>query len=224
MPFPRVLCFLGLCMCLSATAAETTKDSPFGQAGTTAVTTASLDDLDFAGVSTVGNRTMINLYDKQQKRSYWVQVGTKSGDVTIEKYDSAHDQITVRRNGTEKLLPLRPPSAVVNGTGATAVGPVDSPALSAAAPAASATTGTPSLSQARQEEEARMLVSDLLEIGMAQRRAYEEAQRRVANGQPAHPATAPEVLPPTEAPAAAAPGAPSPAAPATPTTAATPSS
>ena len=42
----------------------------------------------------------------------------------------------------------------------------------------------------RQEAEARMLVSDLLEIGMAQRRAYEEAQRRQAQGNPP-PAPAP---------------------------------
>jgi hypothetical protein len=36
---------------------------------------------------------------------------------------------------------------------------------------------------ARQEEEARMLVSDLLEIGMAQRKAYEEAQKKSAAAQ-----------------------------------------
>ena len=41
---------------------------------------------------------------------------------------------------------------------------------------------------ARQEEEARMLVSDLLEIGMAQRKAYEEAQKKAAESdKPATP-------------------------------------
>lgn len=35
-------------------------------------------------------------------------------------------------------------------------------------------------SVAHQEQEARMLVSDLLEIGMAQRKAYEEAQKKAA--------------------------------------------
>ena len=35
---------------------------------------------------------------------------------------------------------------------------------------------------AKQEAEARNLVSDLLEIGMAQRKAYEEAQRRQQQG------------------------------------------
>jgi hypothetical protein len=46
--------------------------------------------------------------------------------------------------------------------------------------------------QAKQETEARMLVSDLLEIGMAQRKAYEEAQRKAAEGKSADPATTAE--------------------------------
>lgn len=39
--------------------------------------------------------------------------------------------------------------------------------------------------QQKAETEARMLVSDLLEIGMAQRKAYEEAQRKASEGKPA---------------------------------------
>jgi hypothetical protein len=47
--------------------------------------------------------------------------------------------------------------------------------------------------QQKQEMEARMLVSDLLEIGMAQRRAYEEAQRKAAESTlPNPPADAPK--------------------------------
>jgi hypothetical protein len=36
-----------------------------------------------------------------------------------------------------------------------------------------------------------MLVSDLLEIGMAQRKAYEDAQRRAASGENPTPPTTP---------------------------------
>lgn len=43
-------------------------------------------------------------------------------------------------------------------------------------------------SQVKAETEARMLVSDLLEIGMAQRKAYEEAQKRAAEGNATPPA------------------------------------
>jgi hypothetical protein len=38
---------------------------------------------------------------------------------------------------------------------------------------------------AKQEREARMLVSDLLEIGMQQRKAYEEAQKKAQQAQQA---------------------------------------
>jgi hypothetical protein len=174
----------------TAWAAEPPKDSPLGQAGATAPAGVKMENIQFAGVSTVGSRTMINLYDKQQKRSFWLELGKSDGDLAVTKYDSAHDQITVRQRGTEKVLPLRPPSAVVNGSSST-------PAAAGLAAGSSGSTGAPTpppapvslpTTQARQEEEARMLVSDLLEIGMAQRKAYEEAQKRAAGGQAATPA------------------------------------
>jgi hypothetical protein len=180
---------------VSAYAADLPKGSPFGQAGATA-TPATPGDLEFAGVSTVGKKTMINLYNKQSKESFWVEAGTTKNGVTVVKYDSPHDQVTIRQNGVEKLLPLRAPSAVVSGPTApvSALAPAQTepaPAPSTPGAAAPTTTSTTSLSQARQEEEARMLVSDLLEIGMAQRRAYEEARRKAAAGQTGQPAQQP---------------------------------
>jgi hypothetical protein len=185
--------------------AELPKDSPFNQAGGGKVATKD-ESLEFAGVSTVGKKTMINLYDREAKRGFWVQEGTTSDGVTVVKYDSSHDQVTIRRNGAEKLLPLRAASAVVSGpvvaptipamqpisppppiAGSTPAAPPITPATDPAAP----TPTTPAAqTRARQEEEARMLVSDLLEIGIAQRKAYEEAQRK-ASGQPqSQPGTA----------------------------------
>ncbi len=206
-----VFVVLGLSLAVPLSAGEVPKNSPFSQAGTDAAAEAKNDPLEFAGVSIVGKKTSINLYDKQTKRSFWVDVGASSGGVSVVKYDMAHDQVTVRRNGVEKTLPLRS-SSVANGpaiqpTGAT------SPAL--VAPAGPVATPLPvqppppATTQARQEEEARMLVSDLLEIGMAQRKAYEDAQRRAASGQPglAQPAQAAQpVMPmtPEQAQAAAA--------------------
>jgi hypothetical protein len=61
------------------------------------------------------------------------------------------------------------------------------PSSGSAAPAQPAKPTTPEAqAQVKAETEARMLVSDLLEIGMAQRKAYEEAQRKAAasGGQP----------------------------------------
>ena len=184
-----------------ACAADVPKESPFAQAGGSSATTAGADPLEFAGVSIVGKRTSINLYDKATKRSFWVDVGATSGGVTVVKYDSTHDQVTVKRDGVEKTLPLRAASSVVNGAStlapALAAAPVPAPAPAAPAPATP--TSTSSLSQARQEEEARMLVSDLLEIGMAQRRAYEEAQRRAAATQNGQATVQPPAVQPTGA-------------------------
>jgi hypothetical protein len=76
-----------------------------------------------------------------------------------------------------------PPLPAPAATNVTPAPPVTAPP--APAPGSAAET------QVKQETEARMLVSDLLEIGMAQRRAYEEAQRKAAGGN-AQNATAPE--------------------------------
>jgi len=75
------------------------------------------------------------------------------------------------------------------------------PAAPPVAPAVPAGPVTPAL-VAKQESEARMLVSDLLEIGMAQRKAYEEAHRRAAQGETAPAAgTTPAPGQPGSAPA-----------------------
>lgn len=83
------------------------------------------------------------------------------------------------------------PLVVTPGTGAGQGGVTISAAPAAPAPAAAE---NPEATRIRQETEARMLVSDLLEIGMAQRKAYEEAQRKAAAGEAPAP-TAPTGTP-----------------------------
>lgn len=159
--------------------------SPFGQAGNVTAPAATEADLEFAGVSSIGQTTMVNLYDPKTKRSFWVKEGDTASGVSVLKYDRQSDRVTVRHNGVEKTIALRAEKPV-EGSPATAAAIPPAPATVAAPPSPSAPspapTGSTQLSQARQEEEARMLVSDLLEIGMAQRQAYEEAQRRKASG------------------------------------------
>lgn len=72
-------------------------------------------------------------------------------------------------------------TSTVAETPAAAPAPPEKPAMPPAAP----------LSIARQEEEARMLVSDLLEIGIAQRKAYEEKQKQAADPNAPPPAPPP---------------------------------
>jgi hypothetical protein len=53
-------------------------------------------------------------------------------------------------------------------------------ATSAAAPADSAPATATAATEDDQAREARMLVTDLLDIGMQQRKAYEDAQKQAA--------------------------------------------
>ena len=99
-------------------------------------------------------------------------------------FNKLNRQITV--GGQEKLHTLRSPAISGGGANPTLVSTgFSTPAPSTAGPTPGPTQGTPQPppapgSVAQQETEARMLVSDLLEIGMQQRKAYEEAQKKAA--------------------------------------------
>jgi hypothetical protein len=195
------------------------KNSPFGAPGAPVATAdGAVERIEFAGVSAVGKKTDLIFYDKTAKKSHWIGLGETKEGIAVLTYDEKREQAIVKINGVEKVLPLRkgqkvaasprPVPAVPTGFNITPAGPVPLPvpttsptmANNAPTPLPAVVTdpaqnrsapAAPETVQARQETEARMLVSDLLEIGMAQRKAYEEAQRKAAEGNP--PATpAPE--------------------------------
>jgi hypothetical protein len=193
-------------------------ESPFAPAGGAAAPGAPANEnIEFAGVTTIGKRTDLIFYDKTAKKSHWLAKGETKAGITLLNYDAQREQAVVKVNGVEKVLTLRkgkgatgaPSQAVTTlpagfnvspstGVPGVTLGPTSGVAMagnSASTPEAPppakpspAPSGpvTPEM-QARQETEARMLVSDLLEIGMAQRRAYEEAQRKAAEANPAAP-------------------------------------
>lgn len=123
------------------------------------------------------------------------QVVVKSGDIqktlTLRKATgvvNAPTPVTVMpaasgfavSSGANVAPSAPPPSA----PSLPAAPPTDAPVAAAPAPvAAKPEAPAKPTTVARQEEEARMLVSDLLEIGMAQRKAYEEAQKKAAAAQ-----------------------------------------
>lgn len=179
------------------------KDSPFvAQGGAAAPATAPGEAIEFAGVlSSPGKKADLVFLDKATKKTHWVPVGETVNGISVISYDERLDQATVKINGTQKVLPLRK-AAAANGQApvptvaanfnvppAPTALPLPGPAP-ANQPAPTAPTPTPAPAPttpeavAKQEQEARMLVSDLLEIGMAQRKAYEEAQRKAAEGTP----------------------------------------
>lgn len=183
-------CFALVVATVSVQAAGTESTSPYGQAGAPAAA-ATGGDLEFAAVSMMGGQTMVNLTSTRDQSSFWVPVGSTANGVTVLKYDNSQDQVTIRVNGIEKTLPLRPPSMVANAPmPSLPPAPAAAPAMSAGASTPAATPSVPE-TQAQKEEDARMLVSDLLEIGMVQRRAYQQALKKQQEQQAQQGAGAP---------------------------------
>lgn len=184
------------------------KETPFKLRGGPSASTAAVNEtIEFAGVSSVGKRTDLIFYDKTAKKSHWIAQGETKEGISVLNYDDRRDEAVVKINGVQKTLALRKvasPAGVARGVPTLPGGfntplPAALPApVSAQLPVPTATVvsnnadptanqpapapGSPAEVQKKQETEARMLVSDLLEIGMAQRRAYEEAQRKAAEG------------------------------------------
>lgn len=197
------------------------KQSPFAPpAGSVAAPVAN-ETLEFAGVSSMGKKIDVIIHDKEAKRKHWIAVGDTVEGISVLRYDAGREQAVIRVNDTEKVLPLRKAAgtaAAPAGVPAVHTGfsipppapvhimpqPAPQPATVSAAPmpnqsatpAGAPTTPATPEAQAKAETEARMLVSDLLEIGMAQRKAYEEAQRKAAGGSDPQAPVPPPQLPP----------------------------
>lgn len=180
------------------------KNSPFMSSGAPQASAGPANEAyQFAGVSTVGKTTYVSLFDTQSKKGRWIPLGTEVDGIKILTYDAPRDQVVVHIGGVEKLLTLRKAHGTLNAPTSFVPAPsssgfaIPTPAAFAPVPAPLPVSAQPNEAvavkppapplpegQAKQEQEARMLVSDLLEIGMAQRKAYEEAQKK-SSEQPA---------------------------------------
>ncbi|MBI5691627.1 MAG: hypothetical protein HZC55_16210 [Verrucomicrobia bacterium] len=203
----------------TAPAARLPRKSPFEAVGNAAAPAAAASEtIEFSGVTTVGRQTDLIFHDKTKKKSVWVGIGETKEGITVVSYDQQRAQAVVKINGAEKVMALRKGAAPAGGANTApaltpflpgqapatplVITPNPPPVAPAAAPTAPTETApstpapvgaapaSPAEVQRRQETEARMLVSDLLEIGMAQRKAYEEAQRRAAETPTPAPTTA----------------------------------
>ncbi len=144
---------------------------------------APAEAFELAGASMTSEGTQICLYDTTKHNSRWLTVGKADAGIQVVSYDSERDQAVVKFDGTAHVISLRkvktggpavatftPPMVPVAGTrqdGAEGAPPVVDPSTVGKSPEV-----------VKQEREARMLVSDLLEISIAQRKAYEEARAK----------------------------------------------
>jgi hypothetical protein len=156
------------------------KESPFLPPANAAAPAGKADTAyELTGMSVAGKATLLSITRVRDKRSTWVAVGQTNGEITAVNYDPKTDQATIRAEGQLLTLSLKKSAAVVNAPNAIFQSPFPTPAPARANPTP-VVTPLPATTQEEKETEARMLVTDLLEIGQAQRRAYEEAQRQAA--------------------------------------------
>jgi hypothetical protein len=174
-------------------------DSPFAPAGTGAVGRSGgiPEDYELAGSTASGPDISVCIFERQAKHSQWIPVGGTADGIRVISFDSNHDRAVVMISGQRREISMR--KATVASQGPTqapridlsqsgsqpVVVAVNSLSMPASAPAAPVPTVAGSPEQ--EQREARMLVSDLLEIGVQQRKAYQDAKLKAAQATPSLP-------------------------------------
>jgi len=165
-------------------------NSPFAATGGSgSPASAPAEAYELSGSSVEGADVEVCIYDRQAKHSEWIRVGSTSGTLHVVSFDAVRDRAVVTVAGARKDLVLRSDSVA-----SAPEAPASSPSVAAgdgSAPNSPGPAGTAPQSAAKllhDQTEARMLVSDLLEIGVQQRKAYQEAKQKAAAEAPAQPA------------------------------------
>ena len=157
-------------------------NSPFAPSGTAAgVASSSQEPYQLAGSSSEGSDVSVCIFLQQSKRSLWIPVGGEADGVHVISFDAAHDTAVVTAGGSRREISMRKSVIASAGQPASTRAPqVAVQPESAPAPIAAAAAGPGSEAAAKDQREARMLVSDLLEIGVQQRKAYQDAKAKAA--------------------------------------------
>jgi hypothetical protein len=177
---PRLFLLLPAALALGvvprAPAQTALQDSPFvaGPGSVTAPENLASETLQLSGISVVGKKTFVSIYDVEKKHSRWLAVGDKVDGVEVVSCDVKGDKAVVRVAKELKTLTLRPATIDAAGANQMSMAATQPDLGLPTAPVAAAAAGAPLTQQAIDEREARMMVSDLLEIGQQQRKAYEE--------------------------------------------------
>jgi hypothetical protein len=183
MPCVRSILFLGLSSLLlsHAIAQNASPFMPTASAGASASNVPQ--SFEISGTITTSGGTKLCVYDVQAKQSHWIKVGESSESIKVLSYDPKTERAQVVINGESRTLELRktsissqPAPSYIQPTYQRT--PEYSQATPSVAPARPNFTPTQLSENAKQEQESRMLVSDLLDIGMQQRKAYEEAKQK----------------------------------------------
>jgi len=163
-------------------------NSPFSPSGAASRGAgAPAEAYELAGSSIEGSDMSVCIFERQAKHSQWIPVGGDVDGVRVISYDPANDTAVVMIAGSRKELSMRKAAvAVLNPPSPNRIPQEVSTPAPVSAPIAAAPPEAVG-SAAREQREARMLVSDLLEIGIQQRKAYQEAKQKAAAATPPSP-------------------------------------
>ena len=186
-PFSRLLALLPLAgLALLSGSPSTVRavglvaHSPFAPTGAAgAAAAAAQDSYQLAGSTAQGADVAVCIYAQQTKRSLWIPVGGEVDGVHVISYDNTNDIAVVTVGGSQKTLSMRKPTIGSARAASQSFAAADA-TPQATAPIADAQAPKSADAVQREQREARMLVSDLLEIGVQQRKAYQEAKAKAA--------------------------------------------
>lgn len=126
----------------------------------------------------MGDQQLICITATATQRSHWIKVGQTLNGITVVSHRPETKEVIIRRAGQEMTLPMVERSFDASQLQAYQPVPI------AQAPVAQAGLAERvALTNEEKATEARMLVSDLLEIGIIQRKAYEKAREDQAQQQ-----------------------------------------
>lgn len=165
--------------------------SPFVPAKTEQQGPQAGNEILLTGMSRIGDRILVCVQDATGK-SRWIPEGEKSEGIEVLTCNYEAGTVSVLVEGKPRTLVLRK-AAIKKGEKPppTPTSPASSPAQS---PQANASAGSPPApgpegaeappprppeTTEEKEHEARMMVSDFLEMSLRQRKAYEAEKRRV---------------------------------------------
>jgi hypothetical protein len=154
-------------------------NSPFASRGGGGSAAGPAEAYELAGSATEGSQVTVCVYERQKRRSEWIRVGEASDGIRVVSYDPASDSAVVSVDGAIKDLVMRQaPVAALAPSADPRVAASGGGFVASLVPAYSGPANPESVAQ--DQREARMLVSDLLEIGVQQRKAYQEAKQKAA--------------------------------------------
>jgi hypothetical protein len=161
----------------------------------------ALSTFELTGILSVGGKPQFSVRDTATGRSFWLGLGETQEGLTARSYDADTSSVVLEGRGARRNIVIRearvttavpPPPALAAVASQARQPPNPQIATGATQPAAQPVTpaakkqavDAKGRTNEEAERDARLLVSDLMELSVQERRRYEENQRRLARGLP----------------------------------------